>query len=222
MSLCEECSPCGGEDKKSKQMEATPPPLLCQLRIPKGMCHAEIEQLYKDIQIQQGIYSKFKIHDQKRSFPDTLNKDRSMEGDNVDTLHTSIPLRLLQQGKQSKNFEKESKMQNYQGGVMEQVCSVCSSVNVKQRGLQCSEEGKVQQERMRTTSSRKYVGKDVLAISTFNGTSSDDGATDIDFMHKSEWAKSASCDCSTDSSSTGCTQSVLGYVLTYVLIFLKF
>ena len=189
MSLCEECSPCGGEDKKSKQMEATPPPLLCQLRIPKGLCHAEIEQLYKDIQIQQGIYSKFKIHDRKRSFADTLDKDESMEGDNVDTLHTSIPLRLLQQGKQSKNLEKESK---------------------------------VQQERMRTTSSHKYVGEDVLTISTYIGTPSDDGASDIDFMHKSEWAKSALCNCSADSTSTGCTQSVFGYVLTYVLIFLKF
>lgn len=216
MSFCEECSPCGGEDNKSKQMEATPPPLLCQLRIPKGMCRAEIEQLYKDIQIQQGIYSKFKIHDRKRR----QDKDRSMEGDNVDTLHTSIPLRLLQQGKQSKNLEKELKVQNDQGRVMEQVCSVCSSVkpNVKPRELQCSEEGKVQQERMRTTSSYKYVGEEVLAIATFNGTPSDDGATDIDFMHKSEWAKSASCDCSADSSSTGCTQSVFGYVL----IFFKF
>lgn len=107
----------------STQVGAAPPPLLCQLRIPKGMCNAEIEKLYKDIQTWRGIYPKVKSHDRKRSFRDISDAERSMKND-VGSLHTSIPLRLLQQRRQTHNLEMKSRIRNQQAGKIEQEYSM--------------------------------------------------------------------------------------------------
>ena len=210
LSISEEAPPCGViKGKRSKQKEAAPPPLLCQLRIPKGMCNAEIEKLYREIQSRRGTYPKFVIHDKKRSVRDTSKMEGSMEDSSVGTLYTSIPLRLLQKRRQLHNLEKKSRVRSQQSGGMEQLTSV--KPNVGHRGSQQKEKQKLQQEGMRNVSVPKYVADDDLALSAMNDSPSDDGESDSDFEPDSKWARHPSWECSNDSCSTTSSRSSSGY-----------
>lgn len=207
--------PCGGsKSKKNKQKGTAPPPLLCQLRIPKGMCTGEIEKLYRDIQRRRGTYPKFVIHDHKRNVRDSFGIQGNMDDSSVGTLRTSIPLRLLQKRRKLHNLAVKSRVKKQQDGGIEQIPDVSSSKkpNVVRKGSQQKEKGKFQPGKMGNISVPKYQVNDDLVTSAVNDSPSDDSESDSDFEPNSKWARHPSWERSIDSSSTSSSRSSSGYV----------
>ena len=209
LSTSQDVPPCGSyKSIRSKQKGAAPPPLLCQLRIPKGMCTGEIEKLYKDIQRRQGAYPKFVIHDHNKAVRDSFGMHGNTDDSSVGTLCTSIPLRLLQKGMKSRAKKQKA------GGI-EQIPDVSSlgKPNTIHKGSQQKEKMRFEQDRVGNISVPMYQVDDGLVISTVNESPSDDSENDSDFEPASKWAKHPSWERSADSSSTSSSRSSSGYVL---------